>query len=241
MNLHLALAVGMVTGLCAVEGLAVPVEYTNEAEFLADLALLEGVDIYTEDFEGADWDAYRYPAALATNTISGVTWSGNAPLSTNTNWGRTGFGLFTIYVPPGSVDEINGDSTRVMYAVGGHFDSNADGADLWIEVDGVFGAEVIASWAFPFAGVIDPDGFTSFRIHDPDQEHVLGADDFTIAIAAEACLADLTGDGSLDFFDVSVFLSAFGAGDLGVDFSGDGLLDFFDVSMFLDLFSDGCP
>jgi len=55
------------------------------------------------------------------------------------------------------------------------------------------------------------------------------------------CVADLSGDGLLDFFDVSAFLSAFGAGDLSVDFNDDGLLDFFDVSGFLSAFSAGCP
>jgi len=218
-----------------------PIEYSDEALFLADLAALNGVEIYSEDFEGPVWDAYRYPSAIESITVSGVTWSGNAPLSTNTNWGRTGFGLFTIYVPPGSADEIYGDSTRVMYAIGGHFDSNPDGSDVWIEIDGVFGAEVGASFLFPFVGVIDPDGFTSFRIHDPDQEHVLGADDITIAIAAEVCAADITGDGMLNFFDVSAFLNLYAAGDLSVDFSDDGVLNFFDVSAFLSEFSAGCP
>jgi len=55
------------------------------------------------------------------------------------------------------------------------------------------------------------------------------------------CLADLNGDGTLDFFDISAFLGAFGAGDLAVDFNGDGMLDFFDVSAFLGLFGAGCP
>lgn len=55
------------------------------------------------------------------------------------------------------------------------------------------------------------------------------------------CPADLTGDGVLDFFDVSEFLVLFGAGDLSVDFSGDGILDFFDVSQYLAMYGAGCP
>ncbi len=55
------------------------------------------------------------------------------------------------------------------------------------------------------------------------------------------CLADLTGDGELDFFDVSEFLDAFGAQDPIADFTGDGEFDFFDVSDFLDAFGKGCP
>lgn len=60
-------------------------------------------------------------------------------------------------------------------------------------------------------------------------------------VPAPPCAADLTNDGSLDFFDVSAFLTAFGNGDLVADFSGDGVLDFFDVSAFLTAFGAGCP
>lgn len=55
------------------------------------------------------------------------------------------------------------------------------------------------------------------------------------------CPADLTGDQSLDFFDVSAFLSAFNAMDPISDFTGDGSFDFFDVSAFLSAFNAGCP
>ena len=55
------------------------------------------------------------------------------------------------------------------------------------------------------------------------------------------CQADLTGDGSLDFFDVSAFLNAFNAQDSIADFTGDGSFDFFDVSAFLNAFNAGCP
>lgn len=55
------------------------------------------------------------------------------------------------------------------------------------------------------------------------------------------CPADLTGDGLLNFFDVSAFLSAFTANDLAADFTDDGVWNFFDVSAFLAAFSAGCP
>jgi hypothetical protein len=55
------------------------------------------------------------------------------------------------------------------------------------------------------------------------------------------CPADLTGDGVLNFFDVSAFLAAFSNGDLVADFTGDGTLNFFDVSEFLAAYSAGCP
>ena len=55
------------------------------------------------------------------------------------------------------------------------------------------------------------------------------------------CPADLTGDGLLNFFDVSSFLNSFGSNDPAADFNGDGHFNFFDVSAFLNAFSAGCP
>ncbi len=56
-----------------------------------------------------------------------------------------------------------------------------------------------------------------------------------------ACPADLTGDGILNFFDVSAFLAAYSAGLPDADFTGDGVFNFFDVSAFLAAYSSGCP
>lgn len=55
------------------------------------------------------------------------------------------------------------------------------------------------------------------------------------------CMADLNGDGALDFFDVSLFLSIYMSGSLEADFNEDLNLDFFDVSLFINNFSSGCP
>lgn len=62
-----------------------------------------------------------------------------------------------------------------------------------------------------------------------------------VLTVALSCQADLTGDGSLDFFDVSAFLAAYAAMDPEADFTGDGAFNFFDVSAFLSAYSDGCP
>ncbi len=63
-------------------------------------------------------------------------------------------------------------------------------------------------------------------------------DSFTIAVP---CAGDLNGDGVLNFFDISVFLSAFNAGDPIADLNGDGIYNFFDVSAYIQLFNAGCP
>lgn len=67
-----------------------------------------------------------------------------------------------------------------------------------------------------------------------------GVDDLRIeSIGCASNPADLNGDGELNFFDVSVFLSAYNSGDLIADFNGDGILSFFDVSSFLGFFNQG--
>jgi hypothetical protein len=66
--------------------------------------------------------------------------------------------------------------------------------------------------------------------------------EFSACIAvAGACIPDLTVDGVLDFFDVSMFLNAYNAMDPLADLTGDGIFDFFDVSAFLNAFNAGCP
>jgi len=64
---------------------------------------------------------------------------------------------------------------------------------------------------------------------------------YVFSAPTTACVVDLTGDGILDFFDISAFLTAFSAGDPVADFTGDGSFDFFDISAFLTAFSAGCP
>ncbi len=59
---------------------------------------------------------------------------------------------------------------------------------------------------------------------------------------ASLCWADLTGDGVLDFADVSAFLQAFGAGDPAADLAPPiDVYNFDDALAFLGHFGDGCP
>lgn len=62
-----------------------------------------------------------------------------------------------------------------------------------------------------------------------------------VSETATPCPADLSGDGLLDFFDVSEFLQAFNNQDPVADFNDDTLFNFFDVSAFLSAFNAGCP
>ncbi len=63
----------------------------------------------------------------------------------------------------------------------------------------------------------------------------------SVLMVGQTCIADLTLDGTLDFFDVSSFLDKFVDQDPEIDFTNDGIFDFFDVSVFLDAFGAGCP
>ncbi|CAN0517755.1 unnamed protein product, partial [Laminaria digitata] len=65
------------------------------------------------------------------------------------------------------------------------------------------------------------------------------ADTGTITVLA--CDADLTGDGVVNFFDVSAFLAAYSAQGADADWNNDGLWNFFDVSGFLAAYNAGCP
>ena len=56
-----------------------------------------------------------------------------------------------------------------------------------------------------------------------------------------SCPADLDSNGRLDFADLGLFLSGFGAGLAVADLNGDAAVNFLDVSAFLEAFGRGCP
>jgi hypothetical protein len=80
-------------------------------------------------------------------------------------------------------------------------------------------------------------------VETSDNESTVGnnsiADTDTITVLE--CIPDLTGDGQVNFFDVSAFLSAYNAMNPIADFNNDGVFNFFDVSAFLNAYNAGCP
>jgi len=82
--------------------------------------------------------------------------------------------------------------------------------------------------------VSEPNGLDS----DLSNHWIASIDLITVA---GSCAADLNGDGTLDFFDISTFLTAFSNQDPVADFTDDGTFDFFDISAFLTAFGAGCP
>lgn len=102
--------------------------------------------------------------------------------------------------------------------------------------------------AIPSEGVLDEGNYKLSWFHAANNTINTGVrttatGDFTLTLTPQVpkCLADLNGDGMLDFFDVSAFLIAFKAMDPSADLNNDGNFDFFDVSAFLTAFAQGCP
>lgn len=130
---------------------------------------------------------------------------------------------------------------------------NAGGSWALLESVGPTGPETAGGWIEKQFSLGDISGFAlnnqfqiRFSASDNGTQDVVEAGVDAVSLSqldcsGNSCDADLTGDGELDFFDVSEFLALFGAGDLAADFSGDGSLDFFDVSEFLAQFGAGCP
>lgn len=73
--------------------------------------------------------------------------------------------------------------------------------------------------------------FGDGRLHGPSN----------YSVEEPVCIPDFTGEGQLNFLDVSAFLSAFGNMDPAADLTGEGNFNFLDVSLFLQLFGQGCP
>jgi hypothetical protein len=168
------------------------------------------------------------------------------------------------FAQPGTRDldgdgEIDGDYADSLHTIGINFGAgegtaidNGDGTWAWdlntSDVDAANGqedayalfappnadGEILHAGFFWFGGLacIDENGYTP----GASFEHQLFGPGGPVC-----CCADFNHDGSLNFFDISAFLKAYSAGDLGADFTADGTLNFFDISAFLAGFAAGCP
>lgn len=118
--------------------------------------------------------------------------------------------------------------------------STDGGASFPTVIDAGFDASA-GSFAWNAPDVGTSDARLRLVIRDADGDESFDVSDVSFTITGNSCTADLTGDGVLDFFDVSAFLDAFGSMDPVADLTGEGVFDFFDVSAFLSAFSAGCP
>ena len=161
-----------------------------------------------------------------------------SPVYSMADGGEFSFDYWFADIPTG---EVNGDEWAV--------DGSTDGGSTWTRLRTIsiasqtwrsdtiiVGQEIAASSTMRFR----------FSAGDEGTQNVIEAGLDNIRISSfvcedTGCVADLTGDGVLDFFDVSMYLGMFGSNDPQADLTGDGMLDFFDVSAYLSAFNAGCP
>ncbi len=131
---------------------------------------------------------------------------------------------FSVTFDPSSTDLPDG-----WRGFGG--DNDQDGPML---PEGATFADILSNVDEIVFSTYDPEEFYLFAFFD------VSVDNFSIT-RNTGCPIDFNDDGMLDFFDVSAFISAFGAQDPIADLNQDRAFDFFDVSAFLSAYSAGCP
>lgn len=151
-----------------------------------------------------------------TGTINGTPitfiYLGFLPVTPNFTWD----GLDAYF--DGNAESILGDNPGLLPP---GIDPNLTGSALPPEILATFNAGVFLGTVHGSTTTLN--GITSFHL------------------AVPGCDADLNHDGSLDFFDVLLFLNLFDAEDPQADLAPDGEFDFFDVQAFLQVFAGGCP
>lgn len=177
----------------------------NGAEF-ASGALSELCD----DWRGRDLDDYRQPREWFVHALIGT-----APVTPDPTglfiWTDTGFNeVFADLNDDDQSDEL--DETALLDRIA-LLDGTSEDEDATVNGE-----------------VVIPDFGFSFDLADLNGDGIIAPSDFP-----NDCAADLTGDGALDFFDLSALLQN------QVDWNGDTGFDFFDLSSYLMSFSAGCP
>ncbi|MBO6513201.1 MAG: hypothetical protein JJ974_04475 [Phycisphaerales bacterium] len=151
------------------------------------------------------------------------------------------------------IDDMRFSSTTHMTAdlgglLAGEFDRLILGGSDTIELAGDLTVNLDSGYVPNFGDTWDIiDGGTVVGEFDTDNMPIAGPG-LVYRVIYEAdrvfviltCDADLSGDGVLDFFDISTFLGFFGAQDTRGDINLDGQFDFFDISLFLQIYSGTC-
>jgi subtilisin family serine protease len=90
-----------------------------------------------------------------------------------------------------------------------------------------------------------PDLAVRFVADGSDGSDVWYIDDVAITeefvVDPPTCPQDIDGNGLLNFFDISGFLSLFNSQDPSADWDNNGQYNFFDISSYLASFNAGCP
>ncbi|MCA9276225.1 MAG: hypothetical protein KDA29_09385 [Phycisphaerales bacterium] len=143
------------------------------------------------------------------------------------------------------------DSSEMIFDLGGDLEPNFDRLSVRgghsIALDGIATINLEVGYAPSFGDTWDViTGATSGTFDEvvtgiapPGQVYRVIYESSRVYVIL-TCDADLSGDGVINFFDVSEFLSYYSAQDVRGDLNNDGVFNFFDVSTFLQLFSQGC-
>ncbi len=89
--------------------------------------------------------------------------------------------------------------------------------------------------------MIDPVSGAGVDLGVVESDQTWDAVTLVVDTMTTPCAADLSGDGILNFVDVSAFVALFTSQNMEADFNGDGVLNFVDVSAFVAAFTAGCP
>ncbi|PCI07764.1 hypothetical protein COB72_09600 [bacterium] len=178
-------------------------------------------------------------AFLFTTNDDGITWTEQAKIIANDSAVNNYFGEVSI-----SED----DNTVVVGAYGNTSTSGVDSGaayvftrtgGTWIEREKIVPEGPTETLGFSVSiddNTLIVGAANALLFHPP----ILGSA-YIYGINCPPNLADLTGDGNLNFFDVSAFLYEFNLNRPIADFNMDGQWNFFDVSAFLAAFSAGSP
>jgi len=191
----------------------------------------------------ASWDDGNGPALYVGgrfNLAGGVAVSTNIAKWDGTSWSSMGDGFDGDVHELVAFDDGSGDA---LFALGNFSNSGANVAQGVAKWNGTTWDGVTTS--------VDGSIFTGIVYDTGEGESLVIGGGFStidaiaanrvVALLQDNCAADLTGDGTLDFFDIAAFLTAFNNNDPIADFTADGSFDFFDISAFLTEFSAGCP
>jgi len=148
----------------------------------------------------------------------------------------------------GTAGSISSSGHVALGSDGDLYFIDADGGDVTVEQRSTTG-EYLSRTTFdsgsasdrPYAIAAAPGGHLyvvgSFEPQIVNRRDVLLYD----LLTSNACQADITGDGLLNFFDISGFITLFANEDPAADLDANGLFNFFDVSAYLTIFGAGCP
>ncbi len=148
----------------------------------------------------------------------------------------------------GSSTNTGGATPSTMYAT-----NVAEFAWNNSDISGVEPSDPITNGGVFFGTTITYDTTGDMRFNNPTSANFdpgLPADEsYSVGLyvgyyqdeVVNPCPADFTGEGQLNFLDVSAFLSAYGNMDPSADFTGEGQFNFLDVSAFLSAYGAGCP